>query len=95
MAGFVENITDLHANRANAYEQYVDAINKFKSSKDSTALKNTLKKLENDLKNWTQQITDVQALLKNESPDGAEKVSGSSFLEGRGAMWTVAVCYVT
>lgn len=75
VAGFVESINDLHSNRSNAYEQHVDAINKYRSSKDATALNNSRKKIENDLKTWTQQISDIQALLKNESADAAEKVN--------------------
>jgi len=75
IAGIVETINETQNNRANAYEQYVDAINKYRSSKDAGALSSIRKKLDNDLKNWTQQITDFQALLKSESADAAEKVN--------------------
>jgi len=75
VAGFIESINDVHSNRSNAYEQFVEAINKYRQSKDATAFNNSRKKIENDLKNWTQQITDVQAQLKNESADVAEKIN--------------------
>jgi len=75
VAGYVENINDVHGNRSNAYEQMIDAINKYRSSKDVTALNNSRKKIENDLKNYTQQVTDIQAQLKGESTDAAEKIN--------------------
>jgi len=75
VAGYVECINDLQTNRSNAYEQYVDAINKYRASKDVTALNSSRKKIENDLKNCTQQISDIQNNLKSESNESSEKIN--------------------
>lgn len=55
-------------------QAYEDAINKFKASKDQSKFTNDRKKIEMDHKALTSQIGNLQAKLKADSIETADKV---------------------
>ncbi|CDW56914.1 dolichyl diphosphooligosaccharide protein [Trichuris trichiura] len=69
-----DSISELHDQRTVACEQWADAIEKYCTSKDATALAVARKKAEQELKSSTQQISDLQRQLKKICSDAAEKV---------------------
>lgn len=74
VASLVEEVQSAHDRRSALYQSYDDAINKYKSTKDPNTFAATRKKVDADYKSLTQQISDLQAKLKNEGSDLAEKV---------------------
>lgn len=68
-------MTDAHGQRMAVYDQYTEAVNKFKASKDTAALTNARKKIDNDLKNVTTQIGDYQTDMKAGSSEVSDKVN--------------------
>lgn len=75
VSNLVDEVQNAHDRRSALYQSYDDAINKFKASKDSTAFVANRKKIEADYKTLTNQIQSLQAQLKLEGSDAAEKVS--------------------
>ncbi|VBB32811.1 unnamed protein product [Acanthocheilonema viteae] len=73
--GQVEQLTDLHADRLKIYDHFVDAVNKFKNTKDLAAFATARKKAENDLKNIGQAIGDLQSELKSTNADISDKLN--------------------
>ncbi|XP_048740407.2 dolichyl-diphosphooligosaccharide--protein glycosyltransferase subunit 1-like [Ostrea edulis] len=74
VASLVEEVQSAHDRRSALYQSYDDAINKYKSTKDTNTFAATRKKVDTDYKSLTQQIGDLQTKLKNEGSDLAEKV---------------------
>jgi len=74
VSSLIDEIQSAHDRRSALYQSYDDAINKFKSSKDLTAFQTSRKKIEGDYKQLSQQIQNLQAQLKGEGSDAAEKV---------------------
>ena len=64
----------LHDRRSALYQTYEDAINKFKSGKDLAGFSAMRKKADADHKQLTAQVAALQAQLKAEGSDAAEKV---------------------
>ena len=78
----VEQLTDLHSQRLALYDQFLDAANKMKASKDAGAASTTRKRVENDLKMVTQNIQDAQVTLKGAGLDLVEKVCTDTYITG-------------
>lgn len=73
--GQIEQLTDLHADRLKIYDQFTDAVNKYKTNRDFAAFTMTRKKAENDLKNVGQTFSDLQSELKSTNPDIYDKLN--------------------
>jgi len=71
----VEQLADLHSQRLALYDQFLDAANKMKASKDAGAASIARKRVENDLKTVSQNIQDAQVTLKGAGLDLVEKVN--------------------
>ncbi|XP_005100561.1 dolichyl-diphosphooligosaccharide--protein glycosyltransferase subunit 1 [Aplysia californica] len=74
VSSLVDEVQSIHDRRSALYQSYDDAINKFKSSKDLAAFQSSRKKIDADYKQLSQQIQNLQAQLKAEGSDAAEKV---------------------
>ncbi|CAG5136260.1 unnamed protein product [Candidula unifasciata] len=75
VSSLIDEVQSAHDRRSALYQSYDDAINKYKSSKDLAAFVLSRKKIDADYKQLTQQIQNLQAQLKAEGSDAAEKVS--------------------
>lgn len=75
ISGLIEQIQTIMDRRSALYQSYDDAINKFKTSKDSASFSGNRKKIDADYKQLTQQIAGLQTKLKAEGSDVAEKVA--------------------
>ncbi|KAK3103927.1 hypothetical protein FSP39_022971 [Pinctada imbricata] len=75
VASLVEDVQSTQDKRSALYQSYDDAINKFKSTKDTNSFISGRKKIDGDYKNLTSHISAVQGQLKTEGSDSAEKVS--------------------
>lgn len=75
VASLIEQIQSTHDKRSALYQSYSDAINKFKSSKDGSSFQTQRKKIELDHKSLSQQIAGMQAKLKQENTEIADKVA--------------------
>ncbi|VDK50637.1 unnamed protein product [Anisakis simplex] len=73
--GQVEQLTDLHADRLRSYDHFIDAATKYRNNKDAAAFTSAKKKSEADVKQVTQLISDIQAELKANNAELAEKVN--------------------
>ncbi|CAL1541789.1 unnamed protein product [Lymnaea stagnalis] len=71
----IDEVQSAHDRRSALYQSYDDAINKYKTSKDAAALTSSRKKIDADYKQLTQQIQNLQAQLKAEGSEAAEKVA--------------------
>lgn len=78
-AGLVEEVLRLIDRRSGLYNVYMDAISKFKSSKDTTSFANARKKLDTDYRSIGNQITQLQTALAKEQSEAVEKVGFSVF----------------
>ena len=74
ISSLIEEVQSTHDKRSALYQSYDDAINKFKANKDVSQLMSSRKKIDADYKQLTQQIQNLQAQLKQETSDAAEKV---------------------
>merc|ERR1719228_1940316 len=74
VSSLIDDVQNIHVCRSALYQTYDDAINKFKSSKDLTAFQSSRKKIDVDYKQLSQQIQNLQAQLKTEGSESAEKV---------------------
>lgn len=74
VAGLIEQVQGVQDRRSALYQSYDDAINKYKSSKDSNSFMSNRKKIDADHKQLTTQISALQAKLKSEGSDISEKV---------------------
>ncbi|KAL3853057.1 hypothetical protein ACJMK2_016639 [Sinanodonta woodiana] len=75
VASLVEEVQNAQDRRSALYQSYDDAINKFKANKEAGALAAARKKIDGDYKQLTTQIQGIQAQLKVEGSDAAEKVA--------------------
>ncbi|ESO84348.1 hypothetical protein LOTGIDRAFT_196756 [Lottia gigantea] len=75
ISSLINEVQDAQDKRSALYQSYDDAINKFKSSKDATTFGSSRKKINADYANLTQQISSIQAQLKAEASDAAEKIA--------------------
>lgn len=73
-AGLVEELLGLLEQRRRLYSSYDDAVNKFKSSKDSSTFTNARKKVDGDYRSICQKIAERQAALAKDQPDSTDKV---------------------
>jgi len=73
-AGLVEEVLRLLDRRSGLYNVYMDAISKYKSSKDATAFANARKKLDADYRSIGNQITQLQNALSKEQSEAVEKI---------------------
>ena len=73
-AGLIEEVQRLLDRRSGLYNFYSDAINKFKSSKDSSSFATARKKLDSDYRSISSHITQNQSALSKEQPEAADKV---------------------
>lgn len=83
VSSLIDEVQNIHDRRSALYQSYDDAINKFKSSKDLTAFQTNRKKIDADYKQLTQHIQNLQAQLKTEGSDVAEKVGELQRLDGQ------------
>lgn len=74
ISSLIDEVQSAHDRRSALYQSYDDAINKFKASKDLSAFNANRKKIDADYKQLTQQIQNLQAQLKSEGSDAADKV---------------------
>jgi len=74
VSSLIDEVQSIHDRRSALYQSYDDAINKYKASKDLNAFQSSKKKIEGDYKQLSQQIQNLQAQLKAEGSDAAEKV---------------------
>ena len=77
VSSLIEQVQTLQDRRSALYQSYDDAINKYKTSKDTTSFNANRKKVDADYKAITQQISGVVAKLKSEGADVIDKVSHS------------------
>jgi oligosaccharyltransferase complex subunit alpha (ribophorin I) len=83
VAGLIEQIQGQQDRRSALYQSYDDAINKYKSSKDSTGFVAKRKAIDGDYKTLTAQIQGLLSKLKSEGSDAAEKVAELQHLDGQ------------
>ncbi|KRX59435.1 Dolichyl-diphosphooligosaccharide--protein glycosyltransferase subunit 1 [Trichinella sp. T9] len=70
-----DEFAETHQKRGKIYEQIVENLEKYISSKDSAIFGATKKRLDQEWRNLNQHITELQSQLKAESSEAAEKVS--------------------
>jgi len=87
VAGLVEQAQAVHDRRSALYQSYEDAINKYKSTKDAASFSTNRKKIDGDHKNLSQQIGSIQAKLKAEGAEAADKVICYYFVSGGLLAW--------
>lgn len=92
VAGLIETIQSTQDKRSALYQSYEDAVNKFKTSKDSSAFTQSRKKVDGDYKQLTQQVNTLLSQVKAEGSDSAEKVGcavlfSSQLCDCRNWMW--------
>lgn len=75
VAGLIEQLQSSHDKRSALYQAYDDAINKFKSNKDTGSFAANRKKIDADHKQLTTQIGSQLSKLKSEGSEAADKVS--------------------
>lgn len=75
VASFVDDVQSTQDKRSALYQSYDDAIDKFKSGKDQQAYISSRKKIDADYKQLTQHMQHLQAQLKSEGSDLADKVA--------------------
>jgi len=75
VASLIEQVQANQDRRSALYQSYEDAINKYKSSKDSPSFVANRKKVDADHKQLTQQIAGLQSKLKSEGSDVSDKVA--------------------
>ena len=81
IASLVEQAQAAHDRRSALYQSYEDAINKYKASKDMVTFTANRKKIDADHRALTSQIAGLQAKLKAEGSDAADKVRFDTGLE--------------
>ena len=74
VASLIEQVQAIQDRRSALYQSYEDAVNKYKSSKDTTSFVANRKKIDADHKQLSQQISALQNKLKTEGSDVADKV---------------------
>jgi len=74
VASLIEQAQAAHDRRSALYQSYEDAVNKFKSTKDTATFTANRKKIDTDHKALTAQIGTLLSKLKAEGSDAAEKV---------------------
>ncbi|KRZ68818.1 Dolichyl-diphosphooligosaccharide--protein glycosyltransferase subunit 1 [Trichinella papuae] len=70
-----DEIAEVHQKRGKIYEQIVENLEKYTSSKDNAIFGATKKRLDQEWRNLNQHIMELQSQLKAESSEAAEKVS--------------------
>ncbi|CAD5114442.1 DgyrCDS3573 [Dimorphilus gyrociliatus] len=75
VSSLIEQLQAAHDRRSALVQSYEDAINKFKSSKDSNAFTSARKKNDADYKQLTGQIDSIAQKLKAEQSEEADKVA--------------------
>lgn len=75
VAGFLEKVANLQDRRNGLYQAQEEAMIKFKSSKDSNAFQNTLKRIAAEQKNECTAISELQTTVKNINLELGEKVN--------------------
>ncbi|KAK6176821.1 hypothetical protein SNE40_015049 [Patella caerulea] len=75
VSSLINEVQDAQDKRSALYQSYDDAINKYKSSKDTISFGNSRKKINNDYAALTKQINTIQAQLKTEGSDASERVA--------------------
>lgn len=83
VASMIEEVQSTQDRRSALYQSYDDAINKFKTTKDSAAFQASRKKVDADYKQLTTQIQTLYQQLKAEGADIAEKVAELQRLDGQ------------
>lgn len=83
VASLVEEVQSTQDRRSALYQSYDDAINRFKTSKDTAAFQASRKKVDADYKQLTTQIQNLYQQLKAEGTDIAEKVAELQRLDGQ------------
>lgn len=76
VASITEQVLTLVNRRLGLYRHMDEVVNRYKQSRDTGALNSGRKTLEADHRQLTNEITSLQARLKTEGSDLAEKVRG-------------------
>lgn len=77
VASITEQVLTLVNKRLGLYRHMDEVVNRYKQSRDTGALNSGRKTLETDHRTLTNDITSMQARLKAEGSDLADKVSGA------------------
>ncbi|KAK7490567.1 hypothetical protein BaRGS_00018170 [Batillaria attramentaria] len=83
VASLVEEVQSTQDRRSALYQSYDDAINRFKTTKDTAAFQASRKKVDADYKQLTTQVQNIYQQLKTEGTDIAEKVAELQRLDGQ------------
>ncbi|XP_050412619.1 dolichyl-diphosphooligosaccharide--protein glycosyltransferase subunit 1 [Patella vulgata] len=83
VSSLINEVQDAQDKRSALYQSYDDAINKYKSSKDTTTFGNSRKKINNDYTALTKQINTIHAQLKTEGSEASERVAELQKLDGQ------------
>jgi oligosaccharyltransferase complex subunit alpha (ribophorin I) len=75
VAGYCEKVASLQDRRTGLYQALEEALLKLKQNKDTNNFQNMLKRINNDQKNETNAVAELQATIKAVSPDLGEKVA--------------------
>lgn len=70
-----DQVVEDNLKRTGLYQKLDDALNTYKTSKDLKSYNDQRRKIENDLKNIQQDLTALQAKVRPDSSDSAEKVN--------------------
>jgi len=69
-----DQVIENNLKRTSFYQKFDDALNAYKTNKDLKLYNEQRKKIETELKNIQQDLTSLQAKIKADSADSAEKV---------------------
>lgn len=83
VASITEQVLTLVNKRLGLYRQMDEVVNRYKQTRDTGALNSGRKNLEAEHRNLTNEITALQARLKTEGSDLAEKVGEIQKLDGQ------------
>ncbi|CAF1096714.1 unnamed protein product [Rotaria sordida] len=70
-----DQIIEINLKRTNFYQKLDDALNTYKTNKDLKGYNEQRKKIETELKTLQQDLTNLQAKIKVDSVDSAEKIA--------------------
>ncbi|XP_067119391.1 dolichyl-diphosphooligosaccharide--protein glycosyltransferase subunit 1 [Centruroides vittatus] len=74
VSGLIECIQNHHEKRADIYSKYDNALNKYKSNKDTASYQAGVKNINAEHKNETQAIADLLQKLKQEGSESIDKI---------------------
>lgn len=94
VASITEQVLTLVNKRLGLYRHMDEVVNRYKQSRDTGALNSGRKTLEADHRTLTNEISSLQARLKAEGSDLADKVSDARFYHIAKQIWKLDVLHV-